>query len=92
MKLVGSTELSIRPFLIHLKELNRDFNGGQIMMLNLIAGHGNKNEIMLKERFESIHRQTNLKQVMYRHFDFHSECSENSQPMMDFILNDVWHS
>jgi hypothetical protein len=30
------------------------------------------------------------KQLIYQHFDFHTECSENSTPLMDLIENHIF--
>ena len=88
IQLIGSVELSIRPFLLHFKELNQSYNGGKIACLNLVAGKGKENT--LKSRYESIMKQTNLKQAQYFYFDFHLECAENSDPMMHMLKSKVY--
>lgn len=53
MELKGSVEMSMRPFVQHFKMLNRDYNGGEILCVNLISTE-NKNEKMLKVRYEEM--------------------------------------
>ena len=72
MLLKGSVDLSMRPFLTHMKMLNLDYNGGNIMCVNLVSSE-NKNENMLKNRYEEMIASFRMKeiQLIYRHFDFH---------------------
>ena len=88
IQLIGSVDLSIRPFLLHFKELNQSFNGGKIACLNLVSSKGKENT--LKQRYEAIMTQTNLKQAQYFYFDFHQECEENSDPMMHMLQTKVF--
>ena len=60
MELKGSVQLSMRPFLLHLKMLNQDYNGGQIMCINLVSNE-NKNEKMLKTRYEEMVAECGIK-------------------------------
>jgi SacI homology domain len=71
--------------------LNQDYNGGQILCINLVTTE-NKNENMLKNRYEDLINRSDLlkKQVMYKFFDFHVECHKNSDPMMELVDNFVF--
>ena len=56
-------------------------------MLNLISRNRGLEKI-LYERQEIIMMDTNLlrgEEVEYYHFDFHHECSTNSDPMMEYL-------
>lgn len=63
--------------------------GGSVVILNLIARNKGLEKI-LYERQEMIMLDTNLlrsDEYDYYHFDFHKECHENSEPMMNFLKN-----
>jgi len=42
---------------------------------------------MLRLRYEELIRQSGfpIDYVIYKHFDFHNECHESSQPMVDLV-------
>ena len=54
IQLKGSVRLSLRPFLQHFEMLREDYNGGQTLCLNLVKQENNKNENMLKSRYEEM--------------------------------------
>lgn len=61
--------------------------GGQVAIINLIS-RSKGLEKTLFDRQESVMLDTNLlrnHEIEYYHFDFHSECSSNSEPCMEFL-------
>ena len=73
--------------------LNQDYNGGRILCINLVSTE-NKNEKMLKTRYEEIFEKCGIKdkQLTYKYFDFHVECHKNSDPLMELVDNFVFPS
>ena len=71
----------------HYDSLGNDHPGGPIVVLNLIGANRGL-EKTLYEKQNSIMEETELFSkhlVEYYHFDFHSECHENSDPMLDYL-------
>jgi len=54
--------------------------------LNLVTTE-NKNEKMLKTRYEEMISTCGLKdkQLKYKYFDFHVQCHKNSDPLMELV-------
>ena len=73
----------------HYSGLQEDYMGGSVVILNLIARNKGLEKI-LYERQEMIMLDTNLlrsNEYDYYHFDFHKQCHENSEPMMNYLKN-----
>ena len=60
--------------------------------MNLVCGSGNKNEVMLKNRYEEMLTlcKGQLDYVTYKFFDFHHECHVDSAPMSNLVNNFVY--
>lgn len=75
----------------HFDSLQKDYLGGPIVALNLI-GPNRGLEKTLYETQDIVMMETNLlgsNDVDYFHFDFHTHCSSNSDPMMNFLRSVV---
>ena len=73
----------------HYSGLQEDFLGGPVVILNLISRSKGLEKVLF-ERQEMVMIDTNLlrgDEYDYYHFDFHKECHENSDPMMEFLKN-----
>ena len=90
MFLDGSIDSSVRPFLKHFEDLKKEFENGNILTINLVRGKKDENEVMLKERYEDMIARCNLDYLSYKFFDFHNECHENSQPLIDLVEKDIF--
>ena len=80
-------EVSAIAMLKHYTSLQKDYLGGPIAVVNLIRSHKGL-ERTLFERQHAVMAETNLlggQEIDYYHFDFHTECKENSDPMLEFL-------
>lgn len=86
VKIQGSIDRSLRPFSAHFESLHKDYSGGQIMCMNLVAP-GKKLELPLLKMYEDLLQTAKLPKssVNYKHFDFHVECKDNSDPYYQLI-------
>lgn len=48
------------------------------------------NEVMLKTRYEEMIKFCNLDYLTYKFFDFHNECHEGSQPMIELVNSEIF--
>jgi hypothetical protein len=75
----------------HFADLRKDYNDGQILVINLITTHSSMEKGLL-DHYESLLQTSGLprEQLNYLYFDFHEQCAKNTDPLVELVDTTIY--